>query len=263
TECRAARTREDRARLRWGSGAGQSRTFFIRRRDRRQDAAARGEVADDRHAPRGAGGDEIVEDLVGDRLVEDALVAELEKIVLQRLQLETPLVGDVGDADLAEVGQPRLWTYRRELRVPDRDLVIAARLRVRERLQGHGKKCSIQEGFDRIRACFWHLSAASATRARLRRGIQERAFSKGDTDGRGQQDGQIRTLLALRGSLRSQADAGARIFRRTEHPRREGAETLRRVRAAGNGEARRPEAQGADGPQSRDGRGDQDPGEDG
>ena len=35
-----------------------------------------------------AGGDQVVEDLVGHGLVEDALVAELEQVVLQRLQLE-------------------------------------------------------------------------------------------------------------------------------------------------------------------------------
>ena len=40
--------------------------------------------------------------------------------------------------------------------------------------------------------------------------------SKGNTDGRGPQDGQIRTLLALRGSLRSEADAGARVLRRAD-----------------------------------------------
>ena len=40
--------------------------------------------------------DQVVEDLVGDRLVEDAAVAEVEHVVLQRLQLDAALVGDVG-----------------------------------------------------------------------------------------------------------------------------------------------------------------------
>ena len=53
------------------------------------------------------GGDEIVEDLVGHVLVEDAPVAELDHVVLQRFQLDAVGVGDVGDADLAEIGQAR------------------------------------------------------------------------------------------------------------------------------------------------------------
>ena len=39
--------------------------------------------------------DEIVEDLVGDVLVEDAAVAELDHVVLERFQLDAPRVGDV------------------------------------------------------------------------------------------------------------------------------------------------------------------------
>ena len=57
------------------------------------DAAARGEVADHRHPPRRAGGHQVVEDLVGRRLVEDALVAELEQVVLQGLQLDARASG--------------------------------------------------------------------------------------------------------------------------------------------------------------------------
>src|SRR5258708_8722734 len=94
------------------------------------------------------------------------------------------------------------------------------------------------------------------------RDVQERAQARGIADGRGPQDGQIRTLLAFRGSLRSQADAGARVLRRVERARREGAQALGRVRAAWDGETGRPEAQGADGPEPGDGRGDQNPRED-
>src|SRR5262245_43117417 len=83
------------------------------------------------------------------------------------------------------------------------------------------------------------------------------------SDGRGPQDGQIRTLLALRGPLRGEAHAGARILRRVERGRREGTQALGRVRAAGNGEAGGPEAEGADGPEPGHGRSDQDSREDG
>src|SRR6478672_10733496 len=75
-----------------------------------------------------------------------------------------------------------------------------------------------------------HKFAASAARARGRLRDQTARPSKGIADGRGPQDGQIRTLLALRGSLRSEADAGARVLRRAERARGEGAEALRRVR---------------------------------
>ena len=51
--------------------------------------------------------DEIVENLVGDLLVENAAVAELDHVVLQRLELDAAGVGDVGDADLSEIGQAR------------------------------------------------------------------------------------------------------------------------------------------------------------
>src|SRR5678815_1415473 len=99
-------------------------------------------------------------------------------------------------------------------------------------------------------------------RARLMRDIEERAPARGIADGRSPQDGQIRTLLAFRGPLRSEAHAGPRVLRRAQRARGEGAQALGRVRAAGNGEAGGPEAQGADGPESGDGRGHQDPGED-
>ena len=90
--------------------------------------------------------DEFVEDAVGHRLVEDPLVPELDHVVLQRLQLEAALVGDVGDQDLAEIGKAGLGTDRRELGAPDLDLVIALGLRVRESLQrllGMSQNCSI------------------------------------------------------------------------------------------------------------------------
>ena len=88
-------------------------------------AAADREIADDGHPPRLARGDEVVEDLVGDRLEEDAAIAELDHVVLQRLQLDTAIAGHVSDADFAEVGQARLRTDRGELGAADRDLELA------------------------------------------------------------------------------------------------------------------------------------------
>src|SRR5262245_66653308 len=65
--------------------------LLVVRGDGRLDAAARRELALDRHPLRLAGGDEIVEDLVGGALVEDAFVAVVEQVVLQRLQLDAAI----------------------------------------------------------------------------------------------------------------------------------------------------------------------------
>src|SRR5687767_9957247 len=73
------------------TGSPSSALGFILGRDRRRDPAADGEIADHRHPPGPAGRDEVVEDLVGDRLVEDPLVAEFDHVVLERLQLEAQL----------------------------------------------------------------------------------------------------------------------------------------------------------------------------
>src|SRR6476660_4859993 len=104
-------------------------------RDEGLDAAANREIADHRHAPRVDRVDQIVEDLVGDRFVKDALVAEFDQIVLQRLELDARGIGHVGDSDLAEIGQPRLGANRRKLRALNRDLVVALRARVGKRLE--------------------------------------------------------------------------------------------------------------------------------
>jgi hypothetical protein len=52
-------------------------------RDRRPDAAARREVTDHRHADGRADRHEIIEDLIGQCLVEHTLVAEVEQVVLE------------------------------------------------------------------------------------------------------------------------------------------------------------------------------------
>src|SRR6188474_3135332 len=75
----------------------------LRRRIGRGDdglhAAANGKIANNCHTPRRAGGDQIIEDLVRHGFEEDAPVAELEHVVLQRLQLDAAVAGHVGDTD--------------------------------------------------------------------------------------------------------------------------------------------------------------------
>ena len=100
---------------------------MIYRRDGRGDTAAGGEIAHHGHPPRRAGGDQIVEDLVGGGLVEDSAIAELNQVILERLQLDALHVGHVGDTDDPEIGKACFRTERRELGARDRDLVVAIR----------------------------------------------------------------------------------------------------------------------------------------
>src|SRR5205085_10055112 len=60
---------------------------FVRTRHGCTDAAPGSERADDPAADRLAGGHEVIEQLVDERLVEDALVAVAVEIQLQRFQL--------------------------------------------------------------------------------------------------------------------------------------------------------------------------------
>src|SRR5687768_1477601 len=85
--------------------------LFLLCRHRRTDSPAHRKIPYDGHASGTAGGHEVVEDLVGDRLVEDAPVAESNHVVLEGLELEAALVGDVRDPDLAEVGEAGLGAH--------------------------------------------------------------------------------------------------------------------------------------------------------
>src|SRR5579872_580856 len=195
--------------------------ILIRRRDHGRDAAPDREVAHDRHAAWRAGGDEIVEDLVGDRLIKDPAVTKLDHVVLQRLQLDAAFVGHVSDANLPEIGEAGLGAHGRKLRTADGDLVVTARLRVGEGLHRHQKSVAFMRvffgsGFDTPKRCelgylpeFLILSPQPPHARAAHAGIFEARPSKGNTNGRGPQDGQVRTLLAFRGSVRSEADAGA------------------------------------------------------
>jgi hypothetical protein len=100
------------------------------------DAATNRKVADNGHAPRLTGGDEIVEDLIRDIFVENAFVAEFDQVVFQCLQFDTEPVGDVLDANLTEIRKPSFRTNRCELRTSDGNLVVAAGVRVGERFEG-------------------------------------------------------------------------------------------------------------------------------
>src|SRR5262249_9963373 len=98
---------------------------FVRGRHHRTDSPAHREVSDDRHPSRMTRGDEVVEDLVRHGLVEDAAIAEVQHVVLERLELEAQRVGDVGDPNLAEIGESGLGTDGREFLTTNGDLEVA------------------------------------------------------------------------------------------------------------------------------------------
>src|SRR5678809_168859 len=75
----------------WKLGVGNLRSRRVRGGDDRLHTAAHRKIADDGHAPRLTGFDEIVEDRVGRRLEEDAAITEAEHVVLQRFQLDAPI----------------------------------------------------------------------------------------------------------------------------------------------------------------------------
>ena len=81
------------------------------------------------------GSDQVVEDLIRHRLVEDAAIPELDHVVLERFQLDAAISGHVRDPDLAEIWKAGLRADGGELRTIDRDLEVATRARIRKRLQ--------------------------------------------------------------------------------------------------------------------------------
>src|SRR5204863_8201409 len=79
------------------------------RDDCRRDAAADVERALDARAPRADRADQIVEDPVGDRFVEGALVAVGPEIQLPGIALDARRVRNVLDPDRGEVRLTGLW----------------------------------------------------------------------------------------------------------------------------------------------------------
>src|SRR6266853_6052920 len=106
-------------------GAGFAGRLAIFGRDHGRDATTDREVADHLHPVRLQPRDQIVQDLVGGGLVEDSAIAELNQVILERLELDTLGVGDVRDTDDPEIGEARFRTQGREFGAVDRNLVVA------------------------------------------------------------------------------------------------------------------------------------------
>ena len=99
-----------------------------------RNTSADGEFSYNLAANRFAGDYQIIQDLVDDMLIENPLVAKGEKVELERLQLEDPLIGHVSDPNCSEIGLPCLGAKRGELGAGNIDFVLAARVLVRKRL---------------------------------------------------------------------------------------------------------------------------------
>ena len=67
-------------------------------------------------------------------LIEDPLIAEGEKIELERLKLENLPIGDVSNPYRGKIGLARLGAKRGEFRAGNIDFVLAAGILVRKRL---------------------------------------------------------------------------------------------------------------------------------
>src|SRR5262245_39655086 len=103
--------------------------------DRGVDAAAHVESGRETHETWRDGGNQVLEDLVGDRLVKRAAIAERPDIELERLELHASRVGYVLEIERGEIRLPGARAQTREFRDRHPDRVIALALRVGESLE--------------------------------------------------------------------------------------------------------------------------------
>lgn len=130
----------------------------------RGDSAAWAECGDDFHSFGREDRDEVVEDAIGDVLVEDALVAELLEIHFQAFEFDAAVGGRVAEGKDAEVGLARLGAERGELRGDDFDGVIAAGKLVLEGFQEVMERLG-GEGFVGHERTHWHVGSVRPARA--------------------------------------------------------------------------------------------------
>jgi hypothetical protein len=107
----------------------------VARRDRRMNATADIEIADDGHLARLAGLNEIVENLVDHGFVESAFVAIGPQIELQRFELDAKLIGNVMDSDRGKIRLSRARTNTGELGTFHFYVIVAFRARVDKGLE--------------------------------------------------------------------------------------------------------------------------------
>ena len=113
-----------------GSGAGA-----VFDGDGRGDAAADEEVTGHLDPAWQAGSDQIVEDLIRDRLVEGTLIAVGPEVEFQRFGLQATLARDVLELEVCKIGLTREWTEACELGAIESNRVVPQRLWVLEGLE--------------------------------------------------------------------------------------------------------------------------------
>ena len=102
------------------------------------DATTRGEEARDLNVLGVHESDEVFHDDVDAVLVEVAVIAEGEEVEFEAFALDHAAVGDVGDADLGEVGLARNGAQRGELRAVETYPVVVVGMSVLEGFQHFG-----------------------------------------------------------------------------------------------------------------------------
>ena len=93
----------------------------------------------DRHASGHRGPEQIVEDLIGDCLVERSLIAVAPQVHLETLQFDEKLVGYVGDSNRGEIGLACHGAKAGHLIGFTHDFVVSTRLGVRDRDEVFGR----------------------------------------------------------------------------------------------------------------------------
>ena len=98
-------------------------------------SAARPEPGGNLHPARPAGTAQVVQDIVCQCLVKNALIAVALHIELQALQLDAQFVGTILDNNLAEVGLARPGADARKFRASDCYTVVSLGMGIVEQLQ--------------------------------------------------------------------------------------------------------------------------------
>ena len=97
--------------------------------------AAGAEVTHHPHPARLARPDEVIQHLIDDRFIKDSLVAEVEIVVLEALELDADVARNVLKFNGSKIRQARLGANAGELGVHMLDRVIAVWVRIRKRLK--------------------------------------------------------------------------------------------------------------------------------
>jgi hypothetical protein len=117
------------------------------RHDVGEDAAAHVELGSETHKARLGGSDQVIQDTVGDILVEMAFVAERPDVELEAFQFDALLISDIVKDERGKIWLAGLGTQAGELRDFHMDMVIAPRIGVGKSLQGFSRLAAHFEVF--------------------------------------------------------------------------------------------------------------------